>query len=325
MIPFWAEIVDVENDDEKAGRAKIRILEDQSDLKDNELRYARPLFPVTAASKDGAGATPAYQVGTRVWGFFIDNDKQIPYIVATAPGSGKVGSLGQQGRDIPLGISKDPGKFNIKTEDLRYIIDAATGKRKLDTRGLTHFAKKEANGLAKFGDMRSIGTQIPFGKNVISQISKVDPMNASGVLGQGVMGLLKGLQSTPAGRLINMIGIKNFAMVLNQITSNNKSSNTNNLLEQYKAFLYLLNNIINYLNNLSPKTALNYKTNLSNIQEVVRLLENPLFFKQEVIIILTLNEQLTDYDGDTLVKQLELILVNLITLRQLTINEIGKQ
>jgi hypothetical protein len=324
MIPFWAEIVDVENDDEKAGRAKIRILEDQSDLKDDQLRYARPLYPVTVASKDGAGATPAYQPGTRVWGFFVDNDKQIPYIVGTAPGSGKVGSLGQQGRDIPVGISKDPGKFNIKTEDLRYVVDAV-GKRKLDTQGLTHFAKREANGLAKFGDMRSLGTQIPFGRNVISQISKVDPTNASGVLGQGVMGLLRGLQSTPAGKLINMIGIKNFAMVLNQITSNTKNSNTNNLAEQYRSFLYLLNNIISYLNNLNPKTALNYKNNLNDIQEVIRLLENPLFFKQEVTIILTLNAMLPQYDDDTLINQIELIKTNILALRQLTINEMGKR
>jgi hypothetical protein len=49
---FWAEIVDVENDDEKSGRAKIRIMGDQTELKDSELRYARPLFPVTSASKE---------------------------------------------------------------------------------------------------------------------------------------------------------------------------------------------------------------------------------------------------------------------------------
>jgi hypothetical protein len=323
MIPFWAEIVDVENDDEKAGRAKIRILEDQSELKDNELRYARPLYPVTVASKDGAGATPAYQPGTRVWGFFVDNDKQIPYIVGTAPGSGKVGSLGQQGRDIPIGISKDPGKFNIKTEDLRYIV-SSIGQRKLDTKGLTQFSKREANGLAKFGDMRSVGTQIPFGKNVLSQITKVDPKNSSGVLGQGIIGLLKGLQSSPAGKLINMVGIKNFAMVLSQISSNNKSSNTNNLLEQYKSFLYLLNNIITYLNSINPKTAFNYKNNINDIQDVVLLLENPLFFKQEVIIILTLNDQLTSLDDDNLVNQMTLIKTNILALRQLTLNEIGK-
>ena len=323
MNMFWAEIVDVENDDEKAGRAKIRILEDQSELKDNELRYARPLFPVTAASKDGAGATPAYQPGTRVLGFFIDNDKQIPYIIGTLPSSGKVGSLGQQGRDIPIGISKDPGKFNIKTEDLRYIV-SSIGQRKLDTKGLTQFSKREANGLAKFGDMRSVGTQIPFGKNVLSQITKVDPKNSSGVLGQGIIGLLKGLQSSPAGKLINMVGIKNFAMVLSQISSNNKSSNTNNLLEQYKSFLYLLNNIITYLNSINPKTAFNYKNNINDIQDVVLLLENPLFFKQEVIIILTLNDQLTSLDGDNLVNQMTLIKTNILALRQLTLNEIGK-
>ena len=312
---FWAEIVDVENDDEKSGRAKIRIMGDQTELKDSELRYARPLFPVTSASKDEAGATPAYQKGTRVLGMFIDNDKQIPYILATAPSAGKHGSLSQESRDIPSGISKDPGKFNIKTEDLRYIV-SATGERKLDTKGLTSFAKKEANGPSKFGDLKTLGTQVPTGANAIDQIKKVDPSNAAGTLGAGALSMMKGLQNSPAGKALNMVGAAAFQQVLKQVTQNKKEDNNNNLLLQLIALLELVNQVIKTIDSINPKDAATYRSNSSKIIKSTETLKNQILYTQQCNLIVDLGTKIADTGSSKLPSHVDLIKTNSIKLRE---------
>lgn len=312
---FWAEIVDVENDDEKSGRAKIRIMGDQTELKDSELRYARPLFPVTSASKDGAGATPAYQKGTRVLGMFIDNDKQIPYILATAPSAGKHGSLSQEGRDIPSGISKDPGKFNIKTEDLRYIV-SATGERKLDTKGLTQFAKKEANGPSKFGDLKTLATKIPTGSNAIDQIKKVDPSNAAGTLGAGALSMMKSFQNSPAGKALNMVGAAAFQQVLSQISKNKKEDNNNNLLLQLITLLELVNNVIKTLESIKPPDGTTYRSNSSKIIKSTDTLKNQSLYNSECNLIVELGIKIADTGSNKLVSHVNLIKTNSIKLRE---------
>lgn len=312
---FWAEIVDVENDDEKSGRAKIRIMGDQSELKDSELRYARPLFPVTAASKDGAGATPSYQKGTRVLGMFIDNDKQIPYILATAPSAGKHGSLSQLGRDIPSGISLDPGKFNIKTEDLRYIV-SATGERKLDTKGITAFAKKEANGLAKFGDLKTLATKIPTGANVIDQLKKVDPTNAAGTLGAGALDMMKNFQNSPAGKALNMVGASAFQQVLKQIMQNKKENNNNNLLLQLLALLDLINQVIKTIDSINPKDGATFRANSSKVISSIEPLKNQVLYTEQCNLIVDLGTKIADTGSNKLVSHFDLIKSNSIKLRE---------
>lgn len=312
---FWAEIVDVENDDEKSGRAKIRIMGDQAELKDSELRYARPLFPVTCASKDGAGATPAYQKGTRVLGMFIDNDKQIPYILSTAPGAGKHGSLSQEGRDIPSGISKDPGKFNIKTEDLRYIV-SATGERKLDTKGITQFAKKEANGPSKFGDLKTLGSKIPTGTNAIDQIKKVDPSNAAGALGAGALSMMKGLQNSPAGKALNMVGAAAFQQVLSQITQNKKQDNNNNLLLQLITLLEIVNQVIKTIESIKPIDGTTYRSNSSTIIKTTTNLKNQTLYNLECARIADLGDKIADTGSGKLVQHITIIKNDSIKLRE---------
>jgi hypothetical protein len=312
---FWAEIVDVENDDEKSGRAKIRIMGDQAELKDSDLRYARPLFPVTCASKDGAGATPGYQKGTRVLGMFIDNDKQIPYILATAPSAGKHGSLSQEGRDIPGGISKDPGKFNIKTEDYRYIV-SATGERKLDTKSITDFAKKEANGPSKFGDLKTLGSKMPTGTNAIDQIKKVDPSNASGALGAGALSMMKGLQNSPAGKALNMVGAAAFKEVLSQITQNKKQDNNNNLLLRLITLLELVNQVIKTIDSIKPIDGTTYRSKSSTVIKATTDLRNQSLYNSECTRIADLGDKISDTDTDKLVQYITIIKNDSIKLRE---------
>jgi len=318
---FWAEIVDVEKDDEKSGRAKIRIFEDQSRLKDGELRYARPVFPVTATSVKGAGVTPGYQKGTRVLGFFIDNDNQIPYIIGTVPSAGKHGSLNQEGRDIPTGISKDPGNFNIKTEDIRYVTSGSLEDRKLDTKSIIQYAKNDANGPSKFADVKTIATQVPFGKNATDVIKKIDPKNAAGVLGQSVLSMLKTFQTSPAGKLINMVGAANFAAVASQILQSKKESNNNNLRDQLLALLDLVNNILIIIGQVKPADAPTFRKNITQIKASTNNLSTSLFYQDQCNIIVTLGNSLEDTPNDKLLEMIATIITECQRLR----NNINQQ
>jgi Gp5 N-terminal OB domain len=318
---FWAEIVDVEKDDEKSGRAKIRIFEDQSRLKDDELRYARPIFPVTSTSVKGAGSTPGYQKGSRVLGFFLDNDKQIPYILGTIPSAGKPGSLSQEGRDIPTGIAKDPGKFNIKTEDFRYVTSGSLEDRKIDNKGITQFAKAEANGPSKFGDVKTIGTKIPFGKNATDVIKKIDPKNSAGVLGAGVLSMLKAFQSAPAAKLITMVVAANFNSVKTQIASNNKQSTNNDLINRLMALLDLVNNVLIIIGKVSPQDATTFRKNVSQINEATNNLSNSSYYQEQCNIIVNLGNTLSITPND---KLLELVAI-IITECQRLKNSINQQ
>jgi hypothetical protein len=314
MHYFWAEIVDVENDDEKSGRAKIRLFEDQSQLKDGELRYARPIFPVTSASLNGAGSTPAYQKGSRVLGFFIDDDKQIPYIIGTVPSAGKPGSLSQEGRDIPLGISKDPGKFNIKTEDLRYVV-SNTGERKLDTKGLTQFAKKEANGPAKFGDLKTLGTKIPTGSNAVDQIKKVDPSNAAGVLGSSALTMMKNFQNSAAGKALNMVGPTLFKAVLQQVAQNKQENKSDNLLEQLIILLDMVNDVIKTIDSIQPQDNRTIRANTTKIISFTTNLKNQVLYTEQCNLIDNLGNKLSETTDDKLVDHALIIKTNSIKLR----------
>ena len=312
---FWAEIVDVEKDDEKSGRAKIRIFEDQSNLKNDELRYARPVFPVTAASVKGAGITPGYQKGSRVLGFFIDNDNQIPYIIGTVPSAGKHGSLSQEGRDIPVGISKDPGKFAIKTEDLRYITSGSVEDRKLDSKSIIKYAKTDANGPSKFADVKTVGTQIPFGKNATDLIKKVDPKNTAGVLGQSVLSMLKEFQKSPAAKLITMIGLKNFTAVATQISQNKKENNDNNLIDQLLALLNLVDNILITIAQITPADAATFRKNINNITEATNAITTSTFYVEQCNIIVNLSNTLNDTPNNKLLEVISIIIIESKRLR----------
>lgn len=317
---FWAEIVDVEKDDEKSGRAKIRIFEDQSRLKDDELRYARPVFPVTSTSVKGAGSTPGYQKGSRVLGFFLDNDNQIPYILGTIPSAGKPGSLSQEGRDIPLGISKDPGKFNIKTEDIRYVTSGNLDDRKLDNKSIIQYAKVEANGPSKFADVKTIATQVPFGKNATDVIKKVDPKNSAGVLGPSVLSMLKAFQSSPAAKLITMLVASNFSAVSSQIKSNNTQSTNDNLINQLMALLDLINNVLIVIGKVTPQDAPTFRKNVSNINEATNSLSTSLFYQDQCNIIVKLGNTLYDTPNDKLLELIAIIITECQRLKN-TVNQ----
>lgn len=88
MEVFFAEVRNIEDDESKSGRMKIRLYPhgfmDQSDeqnVKDEHLAWAMPLMPSTSPSTNKAGTIPTgAQVGTRGLVVYAsgDKDKQYP-------------------------------------------------------------------------------------------------------------------------------------------------------------------------------------------------------------------------------------------------------
>jgi hypothetical protein len=306
---FFAEVVDVEKDDEKAGRAKIRLMEDQSKLKDEELRYARPIFPVTAASHGKSGTSSRLIKGSKVLGVFIDDDKQIPYILGSMPSSGTFGSISDAGRDVVAGISKDPGNFGIKTQDIKLLSPG-----KLDSKSTPEKAEKEDNGAATKAKIPTLGTKLPEGKNVVDQIKKYDPRNKAGFLGSGVLDLMKNFQNNPAQKLMGMIGgAPVLQSVVTQILNNDKAKTQSNQKTDLINMLNIVMTIINYMNSLSPAS---YRANVTSIQTNINQLKAFTYFSTEVAIIVSLSDGLTTAPNDSLPANINIIKDNLGSLNK---------
>jgi hypothetical protein len=123
---FFGEVVKVsgsEKDHDYAGDVQIRVEVDQDDkkrLKDEDLRWARNIFPPTYAQHRGVGISGGGLIpGSRIFGFYADNDRQTPYIlgsVATAGeyGSLKVGDVSTRARGLPgAGDQKEKSLFGL--------------------------------------------------------------------------------------------------------------------------------------------------------------------------------------------------------------------
>ena len=107
VIKDWfTAIVTNISDPLNAGRVQVRCYEyhevgADAELKDADLPWAFPIMPVTSASSGGVGeSATGLEVGSWVFGFFRDADKQDPVILGTVPG---VESMNGQG--IPTDAS----------------------------------------------------------------------------------------------------------------------------------------------------------------------------------------------------------------------------
>ena len=123
---FFGEVVKVsgsEKDHDYAGDVQIRVEVDQDDkkrLKDEDLRWARNIFPPTYAQHRGVGISGGGLIpGSRIFGFYADNDRQTPYILGSVATAGQYGSLNlgdasTRARGLPgAGDKKEKGLFGL--------------------------------------------------------------------------------------------------------------------------------------------------------------------------------------------------------------------
>jgi len=109
-------VVEDRNDPLRMGRVRVRIIgyhtENKNDLPTEDLPWASPILPITAASISGVGSAPIGPIeGTRVFGFFIDGESaQIPMILGSLPGV-RVSAV-----DLSEGFSDPSGTYPIVPE-----------------------------------------------------------------------------------------------------------------------------------------------------------------------------------------------------------------
>lgn len=86
---YIGEVRDIENDETRSGRVKIRSYTnqyDQQNLKDEDLAWATVLMPTTSASTNKHGTIPTgMEVGSRVLFCYAENDhaKRFPIIIGS--------------------------------------------------------------------------------------------------------------------------------------------------------------------------------------------------------------------------------------------------
>ncbi|AGS81101.1 baseplate hub subunit and tail lysozyme [Caulobacter phage Cr30] len=135
--------VESRDDELKLGRVQIRIMglhpEDKSLLPTEDLPWSMPLQLVQSAGFAGVGASPTgILVGSKVFGVFLDEDRQIPFVLGVV--SGGVGHLGfglsqnsatQAASNVPATLGEIPEATQEKA--------SALTKKLMERYGLTDY------------------------------------------------------------------------------------------------------------------------------------------------------------------------------------------
>lgn len=314
---FFAEVVDV-NDPEHGGRVKIRVFGDQDDksnIPDDKLRWARPVFPITNPIKSKVG-TPVTGLmkGSRVWGFYADQDKQIPYVMGSIGSTGRFGSLTDTAntpRDIPTPVANglpSSGGASWPVGDLRLLFN--NGAPRLDVQSIIKFAEGMAGtGPARNANTPTIATQNASGSSALDFVKKIDPNNLSGALGKDIFSLLKNFQNSPFQKFTSMVGGQQLINSVNEVV--NKLFNQNNNSQQDDKRI-LIETLLNMINNLMMLKRQSVK-NVDAVNNILADIEFLNAYPDEVYQIKQVQNILNNDNFDVITDQIIMLMKNLIS------------
>jgi hypothetical protein len=258
---FFAEVVKVtgsEKDHDFAGDVQIRVEVDQDDkkrLKDEDLRWARNIWPVTAAQHRGVGVSGGGAIpGTRVFGFYADNDRQIPYILGNVATAGKYGSLTvgdvKDGfRGLPgMGDAKekslfgDAGGFYPLEETAKNLVEGGkdAGKQKPKVKPKEKSPQKDAESAPQAKNPSLTGLKPPNSvSDMVSTVKSFNPGNIGGL--PSTLGAFQNLRGKLEGAAKDLIGATPFAQM--QVLSSVINMNPANVLGSLGSVMSGLNNL----------------------------------------------------------------------------------
>lgn len=245
---FFGEVVKVsgsEKDHDYAGDVQIRVEVDQDDkkrLKDEDLRWARNIFPPTYAQHRGVGISGGGLIpGSRIFGFYADNDRQTPYIlgsVATAGeyGSLKLGDVSTRARGLPgAGDKKEKGLFGL-TGDF-FPVDHKTANELVnppDPKAAKQPPKVKKKEQAPQGDAESApqaklpsltGIKPPSSvSDMVNVVKEFNPQNLGGL--PSTLGAFQNLRGKLEGTVKDLIGAVPFSQmnILSSVINMNPSN-----------------------------------------------------------------------------------------------------
>jgi hypothetical protein len=269
---FFGEVVKVtgsEKEHDFAGDVQIRVEVDQDDkkrLKDEDLRWARNIWPVTMAQHRGVGTSGGGAIpGTRVFGFYADNDRQIPYILGTVATAGKYGSL--KVGDVKEGYRGLPGMGDAKEKSLFgeaaefYPLDETAknlveggkdaGKQKPKVKPKAKSPQKDAESAPQAKNPSLTGLKSPSSvSDMVSTVKSFNPGNIGGL--PSTLGAFQNIRGKLEGVTADLIGGSPFAQL--QVLSSVINMNPANVLGSLSSVMGGLNNLTQALGN--PASAL---------------------------------------------------------------------
>jgi len=258
---FFAEVVKVKGKHEEHdynGDVQIRVEIDQDDkerLKKEDLRWARSIFPVTLPQHRGLGFGGCAMIpGTRVFGFYADADRQIPFIMGTMSTAGEYCSLDKKKSSQPPAVlnKKQAEDQNLKNgKELKrdkLILEGAVAfdeedekknKDRLKTKDKTpeEYGKTDAGEKpAKSPDKPHLGSKKEPDGNVPDIMkylisSNINPQNIGGFA--STFPALQSLKKKKEGTVVELLGQKAFSMMkMMSAVSTSSSSNMMQSMQQ---------------------------------------------------------------------------------------------
>ena len=223
---FFGEVVKVtgsEKDHDYAGDVQIRVEIDQDDkkrLKDEDLRWARNIWPVTAAQHRGVGISGGGAIpGTRVFGFYADNDRQIPYILGTVATAGKYGSLevgdaetrarGLAGfTNAPIGqLGSTVLDYPTDNKDAKELVDASVkdSKTPAKIRPKAKTPQTDAENAPQAKNPSLTGMKMPQSvADMVALIKNFNPKNIGGMF--STLGAFQNIRPKTEGKVNKLVG-----------------------------------------------------------------------------------------------------------------------
>jgi hypothetical protein len=218
----WYGIVTNVKDPDMDGRVQVRVHgqhDDQTNIPDSDLPWAKPEQDITHAGHNKIGRSPTgIIVGSVISGYYLDTDMQVLVYTATVAKAGDPQSNGMttngQAQLVP-GTNSSPlgGRIAnnafITRKGRNIIQDDTTGSQgpsqQMDSDGVDVVAQAKAN--TKFGSLPTVGSIAqPIG-SILQQIAQVDPKNLNAVLPQALQSFTKIKDLNAASSTVGINGI----------------------------------------------------------------------------------------------------------------------
>lgn len=239
MKYFIAEVRDL-RDPWETGRVKIRVYgrhDDEQNIKDDHLPWAMPLQPITSAATQKIGSAPVGMiVGSRVMGYWLDEEEQYPVIVGTFARAGKLkdekdntkgyDNIDNKYNDVPSHAlnpeqqilnpyhkvgkkeaDKDKERWDPSPDAQKY--NKAKHKSNDEGDELTSKARETYSDSKELKTIASISKDKANGKGIFDMIKQVDSSNLSGAFGgapDGIKKLLSLSNQTSGSGLNGLVG-----------------------------------------------------------------------------------------------------------------------
>jgi hypothetical protein len=202
----WVGIVTNVKDPDMDGRVQVRVHgqhDDQTNIPDSDLPWAKPEQDITHAGHNKIGRSPTgIIVGSVIKGYYLDTDMQVLVYTGTVAKAGDLQTNGTttngQAQLVP-GTNSGPVGHRIKDNKFitrkgkNIVTDDQTGSKgpteQKDTDGQDVVG--DAKAATKFGSFPTVGSIAQPVGSILQQIMQIDPKNLNAVLPQALQAYIK--------------------------------------------------------------------------------------------------------------------------------------